>query len=301
LVFVDGLLEEPFGGGQIGGVEDGPQIGRDLGTHRDLGDVLHGILLEVELAALPGNAREAGLPGGFEAGVIVADDPPYAVEPAGLERFEELTPMDLGLGEGDADPEDGTFSVGEETDGDEDRTVHDGAAVADFFVARVEDQVRRFSERTVASLVEFLVEGFGGPADLGTADLVAAEFLGDGGDLAGGDALDVHFGQGELQGPFAAFAPFDGLGIERDAAGHRAQAGLHGLRLEPIGIASAAFGSLVGLGMEGVRPFDLHGFVVEHSAGVGHSVKSVLGEQFQNLFKDGRMFLVGHTVLLGVE
>lgn len=28
---------------------------------------------------------------------------------------------------------------------------------------------------------------------------------------------------------------------------------------------------------------------------------SFLGEQFQDLFKDGRMFLVGHTVLLGVE
>ena len=54
-------------------------------------------------------------------------------------------------------------------------------------------------------------------ADLGGADGAAAELFDDGGDFAGGDALDIHFGQGEFEGLLAADAFFQGAGIEGPA------------------------------------------------------------------------------------
>ncbi len=153
-------------------------------------------------------------------------------------------------------------------------------------------------------MFQFLIEQFGSPTDLGTADLVSTEFLGDGGDVAGGDALDVHLGQGVFQRPFAAFSAFDGLGVEgdatglRDVEGHCPEPGSDGLGLEAVGIAPMAFGPFLRLGLESVGTFEFHGFVEQHATGVGHSVEPMLGEEFQNVVKDGRMFLVGHAVLL---
>ena len=72
----------------------------------DFGAVVEGVLLEMELAALPGDAWEASAEGGAQAGVIVADEEGEAVEAAILEALEEVAPVDLGLGEGDADAED---------------------------------------------------------------------------------------------------------------------------------------------------------------------------------------------------
>jgi hypothetical protein len=69
--------------------------------------------------------------------VVIADHEFHAGEAAELEAGEELTPMDLGLAEGDADAEDGAFAVGADAEGDEDCAVDEMAAVTDFFVACV--------------------------------------------------------------------------------------------------------------------------------------------------------------------
>ena len=50
--------------------------------------------------------------------------------------------------------------------------VDHAAAVADFLVAGVENQVGDSSQRPVAPSRQFFVEQFGGPADLRTGDLV---------------------------------------------------------------------------------------------------------------------------------
>ena len=54
----------------------------------------------------------------------------------------------------------------------------------------------------------------GALADLRGTDGVAAELFDDGGDFAGGDALHIHFGQGQFEGLLAADAFFQGVGIE---------------------------------------------------------------------------------------
>ena len=97
--------------------------------------------------------------------------------------------------------------------------------MADLLVAGVEDQVGHLAQGSVSPGLQLGVEGGGGPADLGTADLGAAELLGDGGDLTSGDALDVHLGDGELEGPLAADALLQGRGVELDAPGPGARPG----------------------------------------------------------------------------
>jgi len=84
-------------------------------------------------------------------------------------------------------------------------------------------------------------------------------------DLACGDALDVHLGDGELEGPLAADAALDGLGVELDAAGlgdaelKRPGAGEDGLLLEPVGVSPSRLGALVRRGSEGGLAFGEHG------------------------------------------
>ena len=58
------------------------------------------------------------------------------------------------------------------------------------------------------------VQELGTVANLGGTDGGAAKLLDDGGDFAGGDALDIHFGHGEFEGLLGAGAFFQGAGIE---------------------------------------------------------------------------------------
>ena len=80
--------------------------------------------------------------------------------------------------------------------------------------------------------------------NLGRADGMAAEFLDDFGDFAGGDALDIHLGQGEQEGLFAAGSFFQSTGVKihavanlRNAEQDGADTGGKGLGLEAIGAA----------------------------------------------------------------
>lgn len=164
----------------------------DNGAHVQPGNVGLGVLLEVELAALPGHRGKDGLAGGGHAGMGVANDELDAVEAARDERGEEGAPVDFGFTQLDADAEDGAFAVGADAHGDEHGAVHEHAAVAHFLVAGIHDEIAESPQRTLAPELQFAVELRGAGADLRGADMVAAEFLDDFGDLAGGDSLDVH-------------------------------------------------------------------------------------------------------------
>ena len=204
-------------------------LGRSIGRLRSAG---------VELAPLPRHARQTGVQGGLETGVGVADDQLDPVHPPAGQRGEEVPPVDLGLGERDAHPEDRPLTLRVDPDGDQDRTRADLAAVADVLVAGVQDQVGRLADRAAPPLLQLGIQRLGGPADLGAGDLQAAELLGDGGDLAGGDALDIHLGHGQLQGPLAPDPLLQGRGVEldapglRDLDGQRPDPGVDGLGLE---------------------------------------------------------------------
>jgi len=300
-VLGDEFLEPQFGGSAGGGVEDTADGGGGFGALVEPRHIRLGILLEMELAALPGHGAKDGLAGGGHAGVIVADDELEARQPALDEALKERTPVRLGFTEGDAHAQEGALALWGDAQGDEDGTITQLAVVTDFFIAGITDEVGDLAERSVAPFLEFSIEEFGAGADLGGADGGAAELFDDGGDFAGGDALDVHFGQGKFEGLFGAAAFFEGAGIELqiaadlgDVEGNAAQAGGEGFILEAIGVTFAGVGALVGLGLEGVGAFEAHGLVDQEADAFGQAVGALFGDELQDVVHEFRIRWVGH-------
>lgn len=133
---------------------------------------------------------------------------------------------------------------------------------------------------------------------------MAAELLHNGRDFAGGNALDVHFGQREFQGLFTANALFERRGEElniapdlRDAEGDRPQAGGQCLGFEAIGVSLACFDALVRLRLEHLTAFLAHGFVDQKADAFGQALGAFIGEQLQNGLQEFRIGLVGHVVV----
>ena len=95
----------------------------------------------MELTSLPGDGGEASLACGFEAGVIVGNDQPHAMESAFLQTGEKLAPVDLGLGEFATDAKDRTFAIGADAHGHQQGSAEDGSAAADLLIAGIENQI----------------------------------------------------------------------------------------------------------------------------------------------------------------
>ena len=264
------------------GVEDFAKLRCEDGTECDLGNVVNGILLEVELAALPEDSWKAGSPGSAQAWMIIADYVSGAMEAPLLERAEEVTPVDLSLAESGGDADNGALARGIDADGQEHGAIDDGAIAADFFVTGIEDEIRVSDvvERTVTPEFELLIELSGGAADLGRGDLErAGEFGENRGDAAGGDALNVHLGNGEGEGAFSALAPLESRGVEVDVAtdlrdfdGNFAETSLEGFGFEAVGVTLAGRSALVRICAESLGALNFHGMVKQKAERFGKGV-----------------------------
>ena len=173
------VAEPRLGLGRLIGVEDAADVARDLWPHSDLGGVGHRVSHEMELASLPGHSGEDGLPGCLETGVLVADHEFHAPQASIDEALEEGSPVRLGLGELDTTAEDAPLAIGADPDGREQGAGHNRPAVANFFVASIEDEVGDLPDSPVAPGTELFVEFGRRPADLGRGDLEAAELRDD--------------------------------------------------------------------------------------------------------------------------
>jgi hypothetical protein len=298
----DEFFEAQVCGGTAVTVEDAADGDGDLGALVLTRDVGLDVLLEMELATLPGHGVEDGLACGFETEVIVTGDELDAGETALGEALEEGAPVNLGLAEGDADTEDGAFAFGIDAHGDEDGAIADLAVESDFFVTGIKDQIGERAEGTVAPFLEFCVEESGAVADLGGTDGVAAELFDDGGDFASGDALDVHFGEGEQESLFGAAAFFEGTGVPVQFAADLgdielevADASGEGFVFKTVGVAGAEDGALVGMSLEGVRTLLKHGLVDEEAEAFGETLSALFGDELQDGVQEIRIGLVGHV------
>ena len=143
----DEFGELGFGVGAIFGVEDPADVFSDFLFEVFGGDVGLGVLLEVELAALPGAGVEGGAQRGTESDVGVGGDTIRDAEAALLEAGEEVAPVDFGFGEGAGDAEDEAFAVvAANADGDEGGAVPDVAVDADLVVGGVGEEVGDFGK-----------------------------------------------------------------------------------------------------------------------------------------------------------
>ena len=213
--------------------------------------------------------------------------------------------MDLGFAEGDAEAQDGAFAIGAHAQGDEHGAIEDLSALPDLFLAGVQEDVAAGFQRASAPAFQFGVEAGGALADLGGADRLAAELFDDGRDLAGGNALNVHFGQGEFEGLFTADALLQGGGIEAQIAPHLGDLeldgtapGEEGFGFETIGMAQAGVSAFIGLGLKGLGTFLGHGFIDEEADAFGEAAGAFVVEELQKELQNGvqefRIALVGH-------
>ena len=114
--------------------------------------------------------------------------------------------------------------------------------------------------------------------------------------------MDVHFGQGELEGLFGTAAFFEGAGVEvhatadlGDVEGDGAEATVEGFVLEAVGVALAGVGALVGLGLEDLTALAAHGLVDEEADAFGESVGALLRDKLQDVVQENRLGVVGHV------
>ena len=77
----------------IRGIEDRPDIRRYLSPHPFSGHILAGILLQMELAALPGNPGEECLAGLAQPVVVIADDQADTLQTTIEQSFQEQPPV----------------------------------------------------------------------------------------------------------------------------------------------------------------------------------------------------------------
>ena len=210
--------------------------------------------------------------------------------------------MDFGLAEGDADAEDGALTILPDPDGDENGAIQKLPALADLFVSGVQDHVGITSQRAITPGLEFEIELGGAGADLGRADGMAAEFLNDFGDFAGGDSLDIHLGEGEQEGFFAAGSFFESAGIKihavadlRNTEQEGANTGGEGFGFESIGTPQAILTTLVRAGLQDGGAFLDHGLVDEQSQALGKAGGTFGGEELQNGCQKLRINWVGHV------
>ncbi len=258
----------------------------------------------MELATLPGHGWKHGRASGLEPGVVVTGDVGDAAQAALEEALEESPPVNFGFAQGDAHAQQDAFTVGTHAHGDEHRAVEQLAVLPDLFVAGIQDEIGKVAEGTLAPFLQFGIQEFGARTHLGGTDAGAAEFLDDGGDFAGGDALDIHFGQGQFEGLLGADPFFQSTGIEtgftadlRHAEGDGTDAAAERPGFVAVGVTLAGVGAFVGLGLENLMAFDAHRFVDEQADAFGEAGVTLLSQELQDVVQEIRIGVVGHVVL----
>src|SRR5690606_22714844 len=123
-----------------------------------------------------------------------------------------------GFGQRDADAEHGSASVRQDASRQEYGTIDDAAPMPDFLVACIEDDIGRPSQGALSPGLKLFVEQLRRSTDLSTGNLQSAELLSHFHDFPRGNALDIHLGNGKLQGALASLATFEGRRIEFDVS-----------------------------------------------------------------------------------
>ncbi len=167
---IERLTQEALGLRLVGGVEDRADAQRHGFALIKARHVGLRVLLQMELAALPGHAGQGGPSGGLEAGMIVGDDQLDPLQAAPDQAVEEGTPVHLRLGQGHRHAEDVTAAVRGHADGYQHGAIEPLAGLAHPLVAGIEEQIGRLVERSLAPSGEAGIELLGGAADLGRGD-----------------------------------------------------------------------------------------------------------------------------------
>lgn len=152
---------------------------------------MDGIGGKVELAALPGGRPEYRPASGAQSCMIIRHDEFDASHAAGDQVIEEAAPVDLSLRQGDADTEHPAAFVRSDPDRREYRSIAHNAALANFLVPRVEDEVTDLAQWAGPPRLQLLVKQGRSAADLRRRHSLDAKFAQHGLGLTGGNTLHV--------------------------------------------------------------------------------------------------------------
>ena len=296
------------------GVEDVPDMCGSDALVAGGGNVGLGILLEMELAALPGDAGESAGQGCADALVVVAGDAQGPVHAPGLETLDESRPVLGRLGKPGGHAQDNPAACPcLDADRDENGAIPDGSGHAHLCVGGIQVEVADRRQGAVSPFLEVFVEPGGALADVGGGDAPLTPQRGhDLGHLAGRDPLEVHFCNSRVDGPVDARTAFeagdDGLegclrspdlgDVEVDLAG----GGPDAPGLESVAVAVATGGALVlpaaqvlvALGEEGMVDDGAEGLCEQVSAVAGAAIGVRAEKGLDNCVECANLLLFGH-------
>jgi len=111
MVLLHSLGQICFCSGSAWSIEDSADIFGDLGLHLLVWHIRLGILLQVKLTALPGNAAEGGQPGSSQAGLIITGNELHPSKSTSFQALQEGSPRHFVFAQGHRNAQDLTFSV----------------------------------------------------------------------------------------------------------------------------------------------------------------------------------------------
>ena len=186
-----------------------------------------------------------------------------------LER--QAPPVDFGFRGGNIAAQHPALARSLDAHRDQDRAIDDPALEPHLLVAGVQKEVGHLAQRAFPPGLEPFVEFGRSAAHLGGRErnLRPQQPLQHLDHPPGGDPLDVHLGQRQVDCLVRAGTFFESRGIKltgthlRHLKGHFTQAGEHGLGLEAIGVIAPGFSALVRTGAEKLASLDLGRFIDE--------------------------------------
>jgi len=158
-----GLLEEAISLNPVRSVEDSSDVSGYLLTESLLRDVGLGVLLQVKLAALPGDIGEDSLPSSSHPRMVIANDQADSMKAPSREALQEVPPVDLSLGERDASAQDGALALRVDPNGTQQCLIDHPAPVTHLLVARINVDVGAFAQWARSPALQFLVKLLGEP------------------------------------------------------------------------------------------------------------------------------------------
>ena len=238
----------------IAGVEDGAYLSGHRCALLQSADIALRVVLQVELAALPGHAGQQRFACGLQTGMVVTGDELDPTQAALNQAVEKGPPVHLSLRQRHRDPQHPAVSGCAHADGDQHRAVHHPARFAHTLITRIHNHVRRLIQGASTPGLQARVELRRAAADLraGDAELGPHQLLQDLDHFAGRDTLHVHLGHGQIHGLLRATAALQGAGVEAARAHLRhlksdfAQAAQDGLVLVAVGVVHALGAALAG-------------------------------------------------------
>ena len=160
-----------------------------------------------------------------------------------------------------------------------------------------------FGQQSVAPQLKLSIQFRGQARHLAGGDLHAAELFHDGGDAPGGNALEIHFGDGDLEGPICAATLFKETALEWLRTGsdlwnievELAEGGLETAVFEAVGLSIPGLAAFVGSDFEVLGAFEDHGGIGEHFCDEWNALKNaVLKKGVDRFVAEGIVRVFGH-------